>query len=283
MKQIKFNVDNPPPEVGEAVRYSWANQNVPKGQNVNSRGRQPTVGRKSVFDPCGVAQFGGRPTEGFTLGYSCRAASRLWALALGVFLALSLTAGRTALAADSCCAKVEPVATTFSDKSLYQTESKWTTDANKQIKLADLKGRPQLVVMFFASCQYACPALVHDLTRIEAALRPEWRDKVGITLVTFDTKRDTPEALAKFREVRSLPEANWTLLNGTDDDVLELAALLGVKYKEEANGQFAHSNLITVLNADGEIVHQLVGLGQDINATVRELGKLLNNTNATIE
>ncbi len=182
----------------------------------------------------------------------------------------------------ACCAKAEPAAA-FSDKSLYQTESKWTTDANRQIKLADLKGRPQVVVMFFASCQYACPILVHDLTRIEAALKPELRGKVGFTLVTFDTKRDTPDALAKFRATRNLSPTNWTLLHGADDDVLELAALLGVKYKQEASGQFAHSNLITVLNGDGEIVHQLVGLGQDINTTVRELDKLLTKTNATVE
>jgi len=53
--------------------------------------------------------------------------------------------------------------------------------------------------------------------------------------------------------------------------------LLGVKYKEEATGQFAHSNIITVLNADGEIVEQLVGLGQDIQPVVRQLEKLLTN------
>jgi len=176
----------------------------------------------------------------------------------------------------SCCAKVEP-AGVFSERSLYQTESKWTSDAGRQIKLADLRGRPQIVVMFFASCQYACPILVHDLTRIEAALPPEQRGKVGFTLITFDTRRDTPEALAKFRAVRNLPTKNWTLLNGGDDDVLELAALLGVKYKQEANGQFAHSNIVTVLNADGEIVHQLTGLGQDVSETVRELEKLLKN------
>ena len=175
----------------------------------------------------------------------------------------------------SCCAKAELATAPISDKSLYQTESKWTTDTSRQIKLGDLKGRPQIVVMFFASCQYACPVLVHDLTRIEAALKPDLRGKVGFTLVTFDTKRDTPEALAKFRETRNLSPTSWTLLHGSGDDVLELAALLGVKYKQEANVQFAHSNIITVLNADGEIVHQLSGLGQDVSETVRELEKLL--------
>ena len=174
----------------------------------------------------------------------------------------------------SCCAKAES-AGEFSERSLYQTESKWTTDAGRQIKLAELKGRPQVVVMFFASCQVACPILVHDLTRIEAALPSELRGKVGFTLVTFDTRRDTPEALAKFRELRNLPKQTWTLLHGGDDDVLELAALLGVKFKQEANGQFAHSNTITVLNADGEIVHQLTGLGQEVGETVRKLEQLL--------
>jgi protein SCO1/2 len=115
------------------------------------------------------------------------------------------------------------------------------------------------------------------LTRIETALPPAQRGKVGFTLVTFDTRRDTPAALAKFRAVRNLSTQNWTLLNGGDDDVLELAALLGVKYKQEANGQFAHSNIITVLNTDGEIVHQLTGLGQDVSETVRELETLLKN------
>ena len=250
------------------------NQGVPMGQDMNSRGRQPTVSRMSKFDPCGVAQDFGRLTVGFTHGYSCRAASRLWMLVLGVLI--FTTGCRSTRATPSCCAKTEPAAA-FSDKSIYQTESQWTTDTVKQIKLAELKGRPQVVVMFFASCQYACPILVHDLQKIEAALKLEQRARVGFTLVTIDPKRDTPAALASFRTTRVLPAETWTLLHGESDDILELAALLGVKYKEDANGQFAHSNIITVLNADGEVVHQLVGLGQDINATVRELEKLLTN------
>ena len=61
------------------------------------------------------------------------------------------------------------------------------------------------------------------------------------------------------------------MLRGSADDTLELAALLGVKYKRETSGQFAHSNLITVLNADGEIVHQQIGLNQDIAETVKRI------------
>lgn len=179
-----------------------------------------------------------------------------------------------------CCAEPAPAASspTLPDKSLYQTESKWTTDGGKEIKLADLQGRPQVVVMFFASCQSACPILLNDLKRIESALSTEDRAGVGFTLVTIDPRRDTPEALANYRATRALPAATWTLLHGTGDDIRELAALLGVKYKEEATGQFSHSNIITVLNSQGEIAHQLNGLGQDIQPTVATLQKLIGKT-----
>ena len=196
-------------------------------------------------------------------------------LVLGALILPCVTGCRSTHTAPPCCAKTTPAATTFSDKSLYQTESKWTTDTGRQIKLADLKGRPQVVVMFFASCQYACPILVHDVQRIEAALPSGQRVRVGFTLVTIDPRRDTPEALASFRSTRVLPAETWTLLRGEPDDILELAALLGVKYKEEATGQFAHSNLITVLNAAGEIVFQQPGLNLPPDEIVAKLQALL--------
>ena len=81
----------------------------------------------------------------------------------------------------------------------------------------------------------------------------------------------TPAALHSYRATRKLSADRWTLLRGAPDDTLELAALLGVKFKREASGQFAHSNLITVLNAQGEIIHQLAGLNRDAGETVARI------------
>jgi hypothetical protein len=115
--------------------------------------------------------------------------------------------------------------------------------------------------------------IVHDMNRIEAALPNSVRGKVGFTLITLDTERDTPAALHAYRATRKLPADRWTLLHGAPDDTLELAALLGVKFKREASGQFAHSNLITVLNGQGEVVHQVAGLNQDIQETVKRVNR----------
>ena len=165
--------------------------------------------------------------------------------------------------------------TSFTDKSLYQLDSTWTNDLGQSLKLGQLQGRVQVVAMFFTSCNYACPLIVHDMERIDSALPSDVRGNVGFTLMTIDTVRDTPAALHAYRTVHKLPENSWTLLHGTPDDTLEFAALLGVKfkreYKIEATGQFAHSNLITVLNERGEIIHQLVGLNQDLQDTVKRV------------
>ena len=170
-----------------------------------------------------------------------------------------------------CCSKKELApATPLSDRSLYQLDSNWTNDANASLKLASLRGKPQVVSMFFASCQFTCPVLVNDMKRIETALPDSVRTNIGCLVVSFETERDTPEALANYRETHRVPP-NSTLRRGSPDDVLEVAALLGIKFKKDLRGQFAHSNVITVLNGDGEIMRQVPGLNRDVAETVRAI------------
>lgn len=152
------------------------------------------------------------------------------------------------------------------DKSLYLLDSKWTSDVGKTVSLSVLRGRTQVVAMFFANCEYACPIILNDMRRLEAALPPEVREKTDFLLVSFDTKRDTVAALAAYRKKEKLPAKNWTLLRGAEDDVRELAALLGINYTPDSRGQFSHSNLITVLNPEGEIAFQQAGLNTDPKA-----------------
>jgi protein SCO1/2 len=196
---------------------------------------------------------------------------------LAIVLSTQSSAGPTTNAAccHSCCQ--QPLAQTqLSGKSIYQSDSTWTNDAGKELALRSLAGRPQVVAMFFANCQYTCPLIVNDMKRIEAELSPEQRDRVGFTLVSFDAVRDTPAALAEYRHLRNLESSRWTLLHGDPDAVMEMAALLGVRYKQDANGQFMHSNVITILNSQGEVVRQ-IGLGTDIKATAELVSKLLTD------
>ncbi len=208
-----------------------------------------------------------------------------WLFLFSIVAACGVPGGAPLRAADACCA-ASPVETgakaALPDASLYQAEVGFTTDAGAPFRLAELRGRPVALAMFFSHCTYACPATVVDLTRIREKLPEATRAEARIVMVSFDTKRDTPEALKAFRASRGLPD-DWVLLHGDDDAVRELAALLGVKFKREADGNFAHSNLVTILSKDGEIAHQRAGLGGGIDEAAAALVSALSTAKSGSE
>jgi protein SCO1/2 len=79
-------------------------------------------------------------------------------------------------------------------------------------------------------------------------------------LVTIDGARDTPERLRALAGERQLPLDRWTFLRGSDADVRELAMVLGVQYRRLANGNYAHSAMLTLLDPEGRISVQIEGL-----------------------
>ncbi|WP_347160014.1 SCO family protein [Pontibacter chitinilyticus] len=162
----------------------------------------------------------------------------------------------------------------LSDLSLYNLSSEWTDQEGRQLKLEELQGKPQVVAMVYTSCAYACPRLTADLQDIEAKLPEDKRQAIGFVLVTMDPDRDTPEKLKAFAVAHHLDTRRWTLLTSQPDDIRELAALLNVQYAKDLNGNFSHSNLITVLNAEGEIIHQQEGLGTNPAETLQALKNL---------
>lgn len=174
----------------------------------------------------------------------------------------------TAAKKDACCAAM--AAAPFSKESLYQLDATFTDDTGRSFALGELRGRPVVLDMFFASCGYACPLTVTDLLAIQGRLPAGLRKEAVFVLVSFDVARDTPAVLAKYRADRGL-DGQWVLLHGSDDAVRELAALLGVKFKQEADGAFSHSNLVTILNREGEIVHQRQGLSGGLDEAAAAL------------
>lgn len=159
----------------------------------------------------------------------------------------------------------------LTDMSLYNLDSEWQNQEGKTVKLPELQGRVQLVAMIFTNCSYACPRIIADLKRIESDLQKSDRDDVGIVLVTMDPERDTPERLKEFATTNKLDASRWTLLTSKTENIQELGVLLNMKYRQETDGNFAHSNIISVLNEKGELVHQQEGLGTSPEATVKAI------------
>ena len=165
--------------------------------------------------------------------------------------------------------------------SIYPLDVALTDQDGKTIKLDVFRGRPVIISMFYASCPHACPLLVSNVLQVEAALPPGVRDKTRVLLVSFDPARDTAQVLREVMRSRKLDRTRWTLATAPDDQVREIAAVLGIKYREtvlDGDGgvrrEYNHSSVITLLDAEGRIDLRADGLADGAAPVVRRLSEL---------
>ena len=151
----------------------------------------------------------------------------------------------------------------LSGASIYQADSEWKDVDAKPVRLASLRGRPVALAMVYTSCTTACPLILAHMKLVESALSPAARARVWFALASFDSERDRPEVLKTFAAAHELDPSRWRLYHGDRAAVRELALLLGNRNQRNARGDFDHSNVVTLLDREGVIRHQLVGLGRD--------------------
>lgn len=161
--------------------------------------------------------------------------------------------------------------------SVYNLPSTWTTQDNEQIELKDLQGKVLVVVMIYTSCKAACPRLVADMRNIEKRVPRKDLDKVQFIMVSIDPETDTPEYLKEFSRENLMEEKHWMFLRGTPEDTREFAAVLAVSYKRISPIDFSHSNIISVFDEYGVLVHQQEGLGVDNEETIAAIHREIAN------
>lgn len=159
-------------------------------------------------------------------------------------------------------------ASELSGHSIYHLESRWWDQAGDTRHLASLGGRVQVVAMVYTHCAHTCPRILMEMKRIEAALDDAGREGFGFVLVSVDPERDAPGRLHAFAQSTRLEADRWTLMSGSDDAVLELATMLGIRVRRESATDFSHSNAMLVLDSGGEIVHRQDRLGADLRPMI---------------
>jgi len=145
--------------------------------------------------------------------------------------------------------------------SIYDLPITLVDSTGRTIGLDVARSKPVLISMFYASCTVACPLLVSEVSAVIAELPPDVQGKVEVLLVSFDPARDTPAKLAELARERKLG-AGFTLAVASEADTRALAAVLGVKYRKLANGDFAHGSTIVALDPDGREIARAEALGQ---------------------
>ncbi len=159
-------------------------------------------------------------------------------------------------------------------ESLFMLADTFKTQNKNNFVLSSLAGKPTVVGMIFTNCGYACPRLTADIQNIEEKLKDNSK-KVNFVLVSFDSERDTSAQLQKFAKQMGL-DANWILLHGSEQTVRALSVLLNVQVEKDAEGNFSHSNIISVLDKNGALTFQKEGLEEDHVETLNKINELMN-------
>lgn len=159
----------------------------------------------------------------------------------------------------------------FSDMSIFNLPSHWTNQNGEDIELKDLQGKVLAMVMIYTECKAACPRLVADMRNIEKQIPENKKDQVQYVFVSIDPEVDTPEHLKAFAIENKMDSEEWLFLRGNEEDTREFANVLAVNYKRISPMDFSHSNIISVFNKQGEMVHQMEGLGVDSKKTIEAI------------
>lgn len=157
--------------------------------------------------------------------------------------------------------------------SIYQLPLPLTDSQGQTRDWRALRGKPRLVAMFYTSCQYICPLIVESGKAVERQLTPAQQKRLGVVLISMDPARDDPAALRKVIDQRKLDATRWTLASPRADDVRAVAGVLGIRYRQLADGGFNHSSALILVDAEGRIVARTEKIGSqpdpDFVAAVR--------------
>jgi protein SCO1/2 len=154
-----------------------------------------------------------------------------------------------------------PASTPLPKNSIYQLALPLADQDGRNFTLAERRGQPVLISMFYTSCQFVCPMLIEEIRITEARLSEAERAHLTVLMVSIDPAHDSVAVLKSTSEKRELPSPHWTLARADAKNVRKLAAVLGIQYRALPGGDFNHTTALILLDADGRIAGRSSQMG----------------------
>jgi protein SCO1/2 len=164
----------------------------------------------------------------------------------------------------------------------YRTISDYTlvNQNNQRMSLADLRGKPTLLVFGYTFCPDVCPLSMYDLRRVKQALG-EAGGGVNYVFVTVDPERDTPDVLRRY--VAAFDPA-FIGLTGDETTlrkmIYEFDGMFEKQLPRPDNPKsyvVAHTSFTYLLDADGRL-RITYAFGTPIDTIARDVRALLKDS-----
>ena len=155
-----------------------------------------------------------------------------------------------------------------------------TQQDGKRLALKELRGKVAAITFIFASCVETCPLLTAKMAGIQNRLGSDFGPKVFFVSITVDSERDTPKVLKRYAEAHKANPAGWAFLTGTPAEIRDVAKSYGIYYKKTPQGDVDHTFLTSLVDQNGTLRVQYMGVRFDPDEMLRDIRSLVREAKA---
>ncbi|HMH16729.1 MAG TPA: SCO family protein [Burkholderiales bacterium] len=155
-----------------------------------------------------------------------------------------------------------------------------TNQDGKRVALKDLRGKVLAITFIFASCADTCPLLTAKMAGLQDRLGADFGSQVYFVSITVDPERDTPEVLKRYAQTHRANPAGWAFLTGTPAEIREVARRYGIFYKKTPSGDVDHTFLTSLVDRNGTLRVQYMGVRFKPDEMLRDLKSLSGTAKA---
>jgi len=150
-----------------------------------------------------------------------------------------------------------------------------TSQDDMPVALADLRGKVVALTFIYTGCPDICPLLTQKMVEVQDELGTDFGTKIAFVSVSLDPEHDTPEVLKDYAQFWGAKPEGWSFLTGSLAAVRDVTRRYGVFFAKKEDGSVEHSQLTTLVDADGQMRVQYLGARFDPEEFRRDLMSLV--------
>ncbi|CEG24199.1 hypothetical protein BN1080_03219 [Planococcus massiliensis] len=153
----------------------------------------------------------------------------------------------------------------------------FTNQDNKEMGLADLKGKVWLADFIFTNCTTVCLPMTANMVDLQNQFKEQGLD-VQIVSFSVDPTVDTPEILKSYAENYGADFASWNLLTGYSPEKIDAFAMDNFKTiarKPENDDQVLHGTSFFLVDKNGVIMKDYNGVNPPVEEIIADAEILL--------
>ena len=151
-----------------------------------------------------------------------------------------------------------------------------TSQDGMPVALADLRGKVVALAFIYTGCPDICPLLTQKMVQVQDELGAAFGARVAFVSITLDPERDTPEVLKDYAQFWGAKLDGWAFLTGSPEAVRDVTHRYGVFFAKKEDGSVDHTQLTTLVDADGQMRVQYLGARFDPEEFRRDLMSLVD-------